>query len=84
MVRGVLERDAEARVPPAQLGGAGGVLGEEDVVDRVLDLLRASREVRLDERVDARRVGVGQGTPLGRGEHLHQSEASAWGHSGGH
>ena len=47
-------------------------------------LERPAREVRLDEGVDARGVGVGQGTPLGCGDNLHCSEASAWTRAGGH
>ena len=84
VLRGVLQRDPEPRVPAAQLGGAVGVVGEEEVVDRVRDLLRPPGEVRLDERVDAGRVGVGPRDATRTGEHLHRSEASARAAAGGH
>ena len=65
-----LERDAEAGVPAAQLGGPLGVVGEEEVVDRVLDPVLATGQVRGDERVDAVLVAARTGPPHGRGEHL--------------
>ncbi len=68
---GVEEGDAVPGVPAAEGGGGLGVVGEQEVVDRVLLAATAAREVRLDPLVDAGCVRGGACPPRRLGQDLH-------------
>ena len=60
--------DAGAGEPAAEPGGAVGVVGEEEVVDRVLLAAGGAGLVRIGPGAHAGLVGAGAGLPVGLGE----------------
>jgi hypothetical protein len=73
VLRGVEQHDAVAGVPAAERGGALGVVGEQEVVDRVLLAAATAVEVGLHPDVDALGVGAGTRLPGVTGEDLHSA-----------
>ncbi len=65
---------AVPRMPAPQLGRPVRVVGEQEVVHRVLGVALAAGQVRLDEGIDARRVGVRALPPVGSLQHLHGAQ----------
>ena len=70
VLRRVGEPDAVPGVPAAQLGRALGVVGEQEVVDRVLHPVGPAGQVGAQVRVDPGGVGLGAGAPGVPVQHL--------------
>src|SRR6266542_4980494 len=76
---GFEQPDAGAGVPDAELVRPGGVVGEEEVLDRVWFAAVPALEVVGDERVDATTMGGLVGRPLRRAQcGGHRSRAKAY------
>ena len=65
---GIRQTDAGTRVPAAQQSGAQRVVGEEEVVDRMLLTAFGTLSPAPGQRVRALLVLVLEGTPVGGGE----------------
>ena len=74
MVLGVFEPYAEAGMPAPQLGRTIGVVGEQEVMDRVFLTCCVPGQVRYDEGVHARGVALCAGAPLLTAQYLHGSQ----------
>ena len=61
---GVEQPHADTGMPAAQLSRPEGVVGEEEVEDRMPDPLATTRQMRIEIDVDPGRVRAGASLPL--------------------